>query len=118
MADNKGGAMMRKKIFPEYEPELTIGELKIDPMSYSVIYQGASVALTSKEFEVLYLLAQRPKFIFPKRIIYTAVWGEDSSNIPYQTVENTIWKIRKKMGYDIIRTKIAVGYGLGIEDIE
>ena len=112
MADNKGGAMMRKKIFPEYEPELTIGELKIDPMSYSVIYKGASVALTSKEFEVLYLLAQRPKFIFPKRIIYTAVWGEDSSNIPYQTVENTIWKIRKKMGYDII------GYGLGIEDIE
>ena len=68
MADNKGGAMMRKKIFPEYEPELTIGELKIDPMSYSVIYKGASVALTSKEFEVLYLLAQRPKFIFPKRI--------------------------------------------------
>lgn len=109
---------MLRKIFPKYEPELTIGDLKIDPMSYNVIYKGASVALTSKEFEVLYLLAQRPKFIFPKSIIYAAVWGEDGSNIPNQTVENTIWKIRKKMGFDIIRTKVAVGYKLGIEENE
>lgn len=79
---------MRQKIFPEYEPELTIGNLQIDPMSYSVIYKGESVILTSKEFEVLYLLAQRPKFIFPKSIIYAAVWGDESSNIPNQTVEN------------------------------
>lgn len=105
---------MLRKVFPEYEPELIIGELRIDPMSYSVVFKGSVVDLAPKEFEVLYLLAQRPKVIFSKQIIYDAVWGESNENLAFQTVENTIWKIRKKMGYDVIRTVNTVGYGLGV----
>lgn len=34
------------------------------------------------------------------------------NQIPYRTVEYVIWKIRKKMGYDIIETLVNVGYRL------
>ena len=44
-------------------------------MSYTVIYEGKEISLAPREFEVLYLLAQRPNLIIPKKNIYCSVWG-------------------------------------------
>lgn len=84
------------------------------PMSYTVIYEGKEISLAPREFEVLYLLAQRPNWVIPKKNIYCSVWGSNyyDDQIPYKTVEHVVWKIRKKMGYDIIETLINVGYRL------
>ena len=75
-------------------------------MSYQVIYEGKEIDLTPREFEVLYLLAQRPNWVIPKKNIYCSVWESNyyDDQIPYKTVEHVVWKIRKKMGHDIIET--------------
>ncbi len=69
-----------------------------------VIYEGKEIDLTPREFEVLYLLAQRPNWVIPKKNIYCSIWGSNyyDDQIPYKTVEHVVWKIRKKMGHDII----------------
>ena len=69
-----------------------------------VIYEGKEIDLTPREFEVLYLLAQRPNWVIPKKNIYCSVWESNyyDDQIPYKTVEHVVWKIRKKMGHDII----------------
>ena len=51
---------------------------------------------------------------YTKTNIYHSVWGihYHDDQIPYRTVEYVIWKIRKKMGHDIIETLVNVGYRL------
>ena len=97
-----------KYVFPEYKENVVLGngKLQLNPMSYQVIYEGKEIDLTPREFEVLYLLALKPNWVMPKTNIY------HSDQIPYRTVEYVIWKIRKKMGYDIIETLVNVGYRL------
>lgn len=111
-----------QSIFPEYKQNIILGNgiLQLNPMSYCVVYREEEVNLAPREFEVLYLLAQRPKWIFPKKNIYYSVWGinYNDDSIPYKTVEHVVWKIRKKMGYDIIETLINVGYRLKKDIIE
>lgn len=94
--------------------DLGDGKLQLNPMSYQVIYEGKEIDLTPREFEVLYLLAQRPNWVIPKKNIYCSVWESNyyDDQIPYKTVEHVVWKIRKKMGHDIIETLINVGYRL------
>lgn len=105
-----------QNVFPEYKSEIILGngKFQLDPMAYNVIYEGKEVGLTPREFEVLYLLAQKPNWVIPKKNIYCSVWENDyyDDQIPYKTVEHIVWKIRKKMGYDIIETLINVGYRL------
>ena len=87
-----------------------VGMTSIEP----IIYEGKEISLAPREFEVLYLLAQRPNWVIPKKNIYCSVWESNyyDDQIPYKTVEHVVWKIRKKMGHDIIETLINVGYRL------
>lgn len=66
-----------KYVFPEYKENVVLGDgkLQLNPMSYQVIYEGKEIDLTPREFEVLYLLAQRPNWVIPKKNIYCSVWG-------------------------------------------
>lgn len=105
-----------RNVFLEYKSDVILGngELQLDPMSYNVFYKKREINLSPREFEVLYLLAQRPNWVIPKKNIYCSVWGSNyyDDQIPYKTVEHVVWKIRKKMGHDIIETLINVGYRL------
>ena len=105
-----------RNVFPEYKSDVILGngELQLDPKSYNVFYKKREINLSPREFEVLYLLAQRPNWVIPKKNIYCSVWGSNyyDDQIPYKTVEHVVWKIRKKMGHDIIETLINVGYRL------
>ena len=105
-----------RNFFPEYKSDVILrnGELQLDPMSYNGLYKKREITLSPREFEVLYLLAQKPNWVIPKKNIYCSVWGSNyyDDQIPYKTVEHVVWKIRKKMGHDIIETLINVGYRL------
>ncbi len=105
-----------RNVFPEYKSDVILGngELQLYSMSYNVFYKKREINLSPREFEVLYSLAQRPNWVIPKKNIYCSVWGSNyyDDQIPYKTVEHVVWKIRKKMGHDIIETLINVGYRL------
>lgn len=72
------------------------GELEIYPRTRRVVIGGSEVALTPKEFDILYFLAENRGEVFTKEQIYRAVWSEeyllDDSNIMA-----FIRKLRKKI---------------------
>ena len=93
---------------------MTFGELTIDTASHTVRVAGEDVALTPKEFDILWFLAQNRGEVFTKEQIYRAVWSDnyllDDSNIMA-----FIRKLRKKIEPDpdaprYILTLWGIGY--------
>lgn len=90
------------------------GQLRLNPMEYSVMYNNREISLSPREFELLYALAKHPGWIYSKEMLYEILWGVNG-NVPTHTLENFVYKIRKKMGVDIIETVYTVGYRLTIK---
>lgn len=86
------------------EPEassakITIGLLEIDFGSYAASKKGKSIAMTSKEFDVLKYLWQHKNQVITRDDLLTNVWGYDES-ISSRTVDNFIVKLRQKIEKD------------------
>lgn len=109
--------------------ESSKGNLYLDMPRYRDYETGEYVPFyrfTDKEFQKEVLDTVREAYenmtetkmdcnwVMPKTNIYHSVWGiyYHDDQIPYRTVEYVIWKIRKKMGHDIIETLVNVGYRL------
>lgn len=56
---------------------LNMGDLRIDFDNYAVFKHEEPIKLTSKEFEILRLLAAHPNRVFTKAQIYAKVWNDD-----------------------------------------
>ena len=67
------------------------------------------IILAKKEFELLYLLAQKPGKVFLRNEILNQVWGYDVI-VGDRTIDVHIRKIRQKLGIDCITTVKGVGY--------
>lgn len=73
-----------------------IGELELFFSQYRVTLRDEVVDLTSKEFEILALLAANPGQVFTREQIYSHIWGDsDAGNLDSVTV--FIRKIREKI---------------------
>jgi two-component system response regulator ResD len=57
------------------ERVLAFDELEIDPNTREVAVRGEPVALTAREFDLLYHLASQPKRVFTRDQLMEAVWG-------------------------------------------
>ena len=88
---------------------LEIGNLTIDPERFMVQVEGKDVVLAKKEFELLYLLAQKPGRVFLRNEILNQVWGNEVI-VGDRTIDVHIRKIRQKLGIDCITTVKGVGY--------
>lgn len=88
---------------------LTIDNLTIDPERFLVQVDGNDITLAKKEFELLYLLAQKPGRVFLRNEILNQVWGNDVI-VGDRTIDVHIRKIRQKLGIDCITTVKGVGY--------
>ena len=88
-----------------------IFELEIHPGRRSVLVAGKPVDLTFTEFQVLYLLAQRPGWVFTRSMIVDAVRGDDYP-VTDRSVDVQIVGLRKKLGTcgKYIETVRGVGY--------
>lgn len=85
------------------------GKLEIYPEDYVVTYDGVPVELTSKEFEILRLLARRPDRVFSREQILEEVWKDDFEVFD-RVVDVHINSLRKKLGKNWIVTVRGVGY--------
>ncbi|MBM3412378.1 MAG: response regulator [Bacteroidetes bacterium] len=88
---------------------LEIGTIRIDPEKYSVTVQGNAITLAKKEFELLFLLAQKPDCVFVRNEILSQIWGNEVI-VGDRTIDVHIRKIRQKLGVDCIKTIKGVGY--------
>ncbi len=85
------------------------GKLEIYPADYVVLYNGKVIELTSKEFEILRLLAQRPDRVFSREEILESIWI-DEYDVFDRVVDVHINSLRKKLGKNWIITVRGVGY--------
>jgi len=84
-------------------------ELVIDRDSYLVIKNNREIQLPHKEFEILSLMASRPKRLFGREEIFNHIWGSDTG-VSQRTMDVYIRKIRSKIGKNYIQTVKGVGY--------
>lgn len=93
---------------------IEIGGLTIDVPSWSVSRDGAPIALTKKEFEILLLFARNPNIALYRETIYERVWGSDFMG-DSRTVDLHVQRLRKKVGWeDKIKAVYKIGYRLEV----
>lgn len=100
--------------------EITVGELSIDPAKREATLGERALDLSTKEFELLLFLAERPDQFVSKRELLAGVWHQ-----PYGGADKTIdvhlsW-LRRKLGESAsepryIHTKRGVGVRLSAPD--
>ena len=105
---SKVNALFRRVKKPNNQTIL-IDKLEIDPEQFLVRYEGQTIILAKKEFELLYLLASKPGRVFLRNEILSQVWGNDVI-VGDRTIDVHIRKIRQKLGIDCITTVKGVGY--------
>jgi len=90
---------------------IQIHDLEIHPGRRSVLADGKPVDLTFTEFQVLYLLARRPGWVFTRSQIVDAVRGSDYP-VTDRSVDVQIVGLRKKLESkgNYIETVRGVGY--------
>lgn len=74
----------------------TVGDLSISFGKYSVEKNGKKLDLTSKEFEILALLAANPGQVYTRQQIYEHIWGEGAV-VDTNSITVFIRRIREKI---------------------
>jgi DNA-binding response OmpR family regulator len=91
---------------------IAIGDAAVDLGRREVRVHGEAVAFTTKEFELLQFLAERPGLALSRQQILDGVWGYDWFG-DSRTVDVHVAQIRKKLGGAVrIDTVRGVGYRL------
>ncbi len=97
----------------EKEPVLQFGDLSIDPQARLITVKGEAKNLTVREFDLLYLLAQRPRQVFTRDQLLEQVWGE-ADFIDSSTVTVHIRRLREKIEPDPARPRhLQTVWGVG-----
>ncbi|MGL6104641.1 response regulator transcription factor [Romboutsia sp.] len=93
---------------------ITIDSLRIDKSKHLVTIEDKEVTLTSREFDILYLLASNRGKVFTSEDIFSKVWKEQyfqSNNTVMVHMSRIRDKIEKNMnGTKVIHTVWGVGY--------
>ncbi|WP_019120937.1 response regulator transcription factor [Brevibacillus massiliensis] len=92
---------------------LKIHDVAINRTAHSVTVNDSPVVLTSREFDILYLLASNPGRVFAAEEIFQRVWKEKyyaSNNTVMVHISNLRDKLEKQLGYKLIQTIWGVGY--------
>ncbi len=98
-----------RRLHKEEGKSLTIGNMVIDPVRFLVTLDGNDIVLPKKEFELLFLLASKPRRVFLRNEILNQVWGTEVI-VGDRTIDVHIRKIRSKLGIDCVTTVKGVGY--------
>jgi DNA-binding response OmpR family regulator len=93
---------------------ITVGGLTIDLSAHRVTVDGAEIALTRKEFDLLVALARRPGSVVSRERLLADVWHTTwAGNV--HTVEVHLASVRAKLGNPaLIQTVRGVGYRLRV----
>jgi two-component system response regulator MtrA len=83
----------------EGEPPLLLGGLVIDPAGRTVTRDGAEIALTRTEFDLLATLARHPGRVFARDRLLDRVWGYDYLG-DSRLVDVAVGRLRSKVEAD------------------
>lgn len=108
-------ALLRRPV-EQQSTELSVGDLTLDTVSFSVKRGGIDILLTSKEFALLEYLLRNPGRILSKEVIISHVWDYDADILP-NTVEVYVKYLRNKVDTPFKKQLIHTvrGFGYKIE---
>lgn len=91
---------------------LTHNGLRLNPKTHEAEYNATKIALTSREFSLMYALIKNPEAVLSKSQLEESLYGWNEE-IASNAIEVHVHQIRKKFSPDIIRNIRNVGYTLG-----
>lgn len=99
-----------RRATPATPPQLTAGDLSLDPAKRTVSRRGEPIELTRKEFGVLEVLLAAGGTVVSSEELLERVWDENAD--PFTTtVRVTVMTLRKKLGEPgLIDTVVGSGY--------
>ena len=105
---------------PPGEPR-RIGNVEIRPEELQVLVDGQRAGLTVREFEILFVLAERLDRVVPRPEVYELVWG---GKMPHRdrSVDVFVRKVRRKLAlcapeWEFIHTHFGIGYRFKPEQV-
>ncbi len=90
-------AVMRRARPGSDRSQIELGELEIDVRGRRATLEGAPLVLTTKEFDLLALLASEPGTVVSRQRILREVWDTEWFG-PTKTVDVHVASLRKKLG--------------------
>lgn len=95
------------------EKPLEFPHLHIDPLRRTVLLDGQAIALTAREFDLLWLFARHPQQVFTREQLLNQVWGYEFYG-DESTVTVHIRRLREKIEPDAAQpTYIQTVWGVG-----
>lgn len=102
-----------KKINTSSDNIITLGDITINDISYSVCNSSGELELSPKEYELLLYLVRNNKIVLSREKLLNEVWGYDFLGDD-RTIDTHIKNLRKKIGKDSIKTVRGIGYKLDL----
>lgn len=96
----------------ESEKELRIGDVVLDTQAKVATVKGEAVELSSREFEMAELLVRRRGEVVSRDFLYDHLFDENDESLS-NMLDVYVYKLRRKLGRDFIRTKRGAGYQVG-----
>jgi len=95
------------------------GIIRLDVNKYEALVSGKNVDLTTTEFKILHLLAQRRGWVYSRDQILDHLWGNDRI-VTDRTVDVHIRNLRSKLGKarEYVQNLRGMGYKLTDEKID
>jgi two-component system response regulator VanR len=93
--------------------EIRCGGLTLYPESYGASYDGTTISLTPKEFDILLLFVMNKDKIIPHEMLLTRIWGYDFDGNE-GIIHASIKRLRDKLPDHLIKTVKGVGYRLEV----
>ncbi|GAB3791092.1 response regulator transcription factor [Virgibacillus kimchii] len=91
------------------------GEVEIDKKDRRIFYKGKEQEVTTKEFDLLLLLAENVNRAFSREELLVKIWGDNYFGSD-RAVDDLIKRIRKKLGDVPLETVWGYGYRLRNEE--
>lgn len=87
-------------------------ELSLNPCTMEVVRQGKKIVLTKTEYELLKFFLSNQHRVLSREVLLDHIWGMDYDG-DARTVDTAVRRLRKKIGEDMIQTRIGLGYVMG-----
>ena len=86
--------------------------LKINPKTHEANYRGQTIALSGREFSLMFALIKNPAAILSKSQLEEQIYGWNEE-VASNAIEVHVHQIRKKLNSKVIKNIRNVGYTLG-----
>ncbi len=104
--------LLRIRKLCQTEDILSYQDILLNPQTMEVTKKGERISLTKTEYELLKFFLVNQRRILSRNMLLDHIWGMDYEG-DIRAVDTAIRRLRKKIGENMIQTKIGLGYILG-----